>query len=85
MLPEMIRTLSTMEKKTGTALTMAPGMQHVVEVVDLDQISAHHILGIRIRGFHGNSCLLLDANPAWFSLQDCEEFCDTTFDFMHRR
>ena len=49
MLPEMIRTPSTMEKKTGTALTMPPGNRPVVEAGDLDQISAHHILGIRIR------------------------------------
>ena len=83
--PETIRTLANAEKRTGTALALKPGAAPVCEEIDMEAVTAHHVLFTRIRALMNTTAYCSVANPAFFSFQDSEDFCDNVFDFMHRR
>ena len=84
-LPESIRTLATAEKKTGTALAMKPGAAPVCEELDMETVTAHHVLFTRIRALMNTTAYCSNGNTTFFSFQDPEDLCDNVFDFMHRR
>ena len=83
--PETIRTLANAEKRTGTALALKPGAAPVCEEIDMESVTAHHVLFTRIRALMNTTAYCSVATPAFFSFQDSEDFCDNVFDFMHRR
>ena len=84
-MPEQLRTLDCVERRSGLALICADGKQVQTEEVIADEVQGHHELYIRVRADFTTMALVSIQDPAWLDFETCEEFLEDILMFTNMR
>lgn len=82
---EKIRLLNSIDPKKGQVLVMQPGRSAEVTEIVVEEVRGHHELWLRVRALFTSIALASILRPTWFSLQDCEFFCDLILTYLYQR
>ena len=75
-LPEHIRTASSIERRGRISLSLEPGQATVPQIVEAEAVSAHDELWTRIRADFTTMSFVTIQTPDFFPYEVCESFVD---------